>query len=742
MANYGQNGFGYPSFDPNNPGQPQNTTYPVQPNGQPQKVGGDANQGNTSLDSNQYNSGQDEWSGKMSLGGRPTVYDANGNVVQLGTADQLSQKFQGLAAQPAPTVSGYADQFNDQALAGQSRNAELGALGLMQNAAEGNAPSQAQILNQQATQQAENAAMSMANSVKGGAGARVAAMRNAQNVMAQTAAQGNVQNAALRAQEMANARNAYMQGASGMRSGDMGQQGVDINKIGAQQQNNQYYAGLGEQYNALSLQPLEDNQKAAEGQAGIVGGQFDQSRGIAQQESGGGLWQKAGAVGSMVSGTIGSHANKWENGVGGSGQDTSDSGGDGSGGDTSDVRAKTDVRPPGVPMGPLSTLGMKQAEAAVAQHRAQGGYYDASSDQTVQMPDGSLKSTRLAYNPDGTPYHEIQPEPSTAGLQSTLASYAGDQPAYEPMRGAMGAPVGYAADRAGQPGSIFAPPKYKSETGNYTGGAKRQTAADQRDIAMSDARAKEDAFRSGQQSALMRVQRVAAMPEEVRSLHDAEATAAMQPPAPPPGYQAQTTWADPTGRMAMLRDADAVAMAQRAQAEEQGVPPEDQPILPSARALRTENRHYTAESATPMVSPVLGKAPPSSTSAEASRDTVANRVRTRARDESTSDKRAKEVVISEQPMAEANRSMAPSEYRYRPEYTPSDQQPGEVNVGPMANNMARSPVARVAIIEQPNGMLAIDKTKGLKLVMGGLASLQHQVDGLYDAKKRKDDGDS
>ncbi len=83
------------------------------------------------------------------------------------------------------------------------------------------------------------------------------------------------------------------------------------------------------------------------------------------------------------------------------------------------------------------------------------------------------------------------------------------------------------------------------------------------------------------------------------------------------------------------------------------------------------------------------------------------------------------------PMADANRSMDPSSYEYKPEFLPPEQEPGEKNVGPMADKMERDPVASTAIVKDPQtGLLAIDKTKGLKLVMGGLASLQRQVDQM------------
>jgi hypothetical protein len=98
-------------------------------------------------------------------------------------------------------------------------------------------------------------------------------------------------------------------------------------------------------------------------------------------------------------------------------------------------------------------------------------------------------------------------------------------------------------------------------------------------------------------------------------------------------------------------------------------------------------------------------------------------------------------------MASAMRSMKPAIYAYKSEYTPPDQSAGEVNIGPMANAMARNPVARTAIVRDDNtGMLAIDKGKAEKIIMGSLASLQHQIDDIdHDvprairARKRRGD---
>lgn len=103
----------------------------------------------------------------------------------------------------------------------------------------------------------------------------------------------------------------------------------------------------------------------------------------------------------------------------------------------------------------------------------------------------------------------------------------------------------------------------------------------------------------------------------------------------------------------------------------------------------------------------------------------------------TSDKRAKTTSAEDAAMAGAARSMKPSVYAYKSAFAErAGQQPGEVNVGPMAQNMAKDPVARTAIVKDgETGLLGIDKDKGMKVVMGSLASLQHQIDSLKPKKK-------
>lgn len=82
------------------------------------------------------------------------------------------------------------------------------------------------------------------------------------------------------------------------------------------------------------------------------------------------------------------------------------------------------------------------------------------------------------------------------------------------------------------------------------------------------------------------------------------------------------------------------------------------------------------------------------------------------------------------PMANAARSMAGQPYTYKPEFAArSGQQPGEVNVGPMAQNMAADPVASTAVSNDPStGMLTLERDKTLKVVASTVSEQQRQND--------------
>ena len=195
---------------------------------------------------------------------------------QLPAASQRAQKagveFKDLSQkmQNAPNLAqSEADRYRNQAQAAdqrqgvqmnldnynQARGQSQGALGLAQAAAEGNAPSVAQMQMRQGLDQANNQAAGLAASARGGGGNLALAARAAQQQMGQNAMQG-VQNAAmLRANEMAQARGQYMQGAQQMQQTDLAQSGQQAALDAQQRQlndqrNQQYEQGLQRIYGA------------------------------------------------------------------------------------------------------------------------------------------------------------------------------------------------------------------------------------------------------------------------------------------------------------------------------------------------------------------------------------------------------------------------------------------------------------------------------------------------------------
>jgi hypothetical protein len=104
--------------------------------------------------------------------------------------------------------------------------------------------------------------------------------------------------------------------------------------------------------------------------------------------------------------------------------------------------------------------------------------------------------------------------------------------------------------------------------------------------------------------------------------------------------------------------------------------------------------------------------------------------------EGPSVKAEKDSYVPDMAMFAAMRSMKPQIYAYKSEFKPPEQQEGELQAGPMANNMARDPIAAMTLVRDPNtGLLAIDKDKALKLTMGSLATLADDVEELKRKKK-------
>lgn len=82
-------------------------------------------------------------------------------------------------------------------------------------------------------------------------------------------------------------------------------------------------------------------------------------------------------------------------------------------------------------------------------------------------------------------------------------------------------------------------------------------------------------------------------------------------------------------------------------------------------------------------------------------------------------------------MADAAKAMASVPYAYKPGLQPPEQTPGEVNVGPIAQNMAANPVTATAVKRDPaTGMLMVDQGKMTKVLGGVVANQQAEIDKL------------
>ena len=148
--------------------------------------------------------------------------------------------------QAAPTQIDQQQVAFQRGNAADARQAQMGALGLAQQAALGSVPSAAEIQSRQAIEQATADQFALANSGAGGVSEQVAAQRAAQNQAGQLARQGAADAAALRAQEMATARGQLLGGTGQLRGQDLGQLGFEGGLAQAQ-------AGLNQQTNLANL---------------------------------------------------------------------------------------------------------------------------------------------------------------------------------------------------------------------------------------------------------------------------------------------------------------------------------------------------------------------------------------------------------------------------------------------------------------------------------------------------------
>lgn len=228
-----------------------------------------------------YGNAQNQAIDRSSYGGQARLYNPDGSIARQSGADQAVDKYQGLAGAAANRAAYQADygQYNGAMKQSQgARGSQTDALGLQQQAAYGNAPSQAQLLGRNMIDQSLQAQMAGAASARGGSLAQAAAMRNAANGAAGFQQQGINQLSAMRANEMAQARDAYMGGASAMRSGDFQGASLNLQQTQQQQQNEQFQRELNQKgqmgYDQMAQQVRQDEMHNALGQNQINSGDY------------------------------------------------------------------------------------------------------------------------------------------------------------------------------------------------------------------------------------------------------------------------------------------------------------------------------------------------------------------------------------------------------------------------------------------------------------------------------------
>jgi hypothetical protein len=339
------------------------------------------------------------------------------------------------------------------------------------------------------------------------------------------------------------------------------------------------------------------------------------------------------------------------------------------------------------------------------------------------------------------------------GAISGFGGFLSDERTKMPL-GIVGAPIGYAAMRAGQPGDMFVPdiaPVAEDWEKFGKPGEKNMTAAmSGGDVASvdwarggADQKAKDEgSAASGILGGLLRAA------GGRMSLSDMVAKQPMMLSdmigKAPLGYSDKRAKM-PTGVMGYEDDARIGA---------DGLGYVERPVNESVVPTKFATMQAAKESGS--AAPSLAKAAAKSGSRKMTLDEMsawAERELAKYRGENERLDRgeyksalADAVERSRTPMASAARAMQASPYAYRPGMEPPEQAPGEPNVGPMAQNMAANPVTATAVKQdQRTGLLMIDQGKMTKVLGGVVADQQSQIDGLKAslaviAAKRKSGG--
>ena len=568
----------------------------------------------------------------------------------------------------------------DQRQQQETRGAQQRAFDLSDRTARGVGRSAAVDLVDSQTRRTQAAQRSLAAGTRGGVMARTAAMRNAQRANAVAGATGAAQARAVRAQEMANARGESMGIATDMREQDLGvardQSALDQKERERIAQNEAFYERLA--WDTRNAQLGANLGRSAQEQANALAGRQAQLRD--DQAS----WDMTKTIAGVGTGAVQGGIQGYQAGGGGGG-----SSGGGSGdiireNPYSDSRTKK-VVPYGSLAGLMTSDPAAKREAYLLGRAHQNEFAKTGkADFEFQPKEGEdIVDKSVSREPKKEPLvtkNEAKAIAKTIGLHGLMGGAA--PLVLGPSEAVKAALDDVKEERQPPPQQAPSP-------------AKEPPPA----IAQPTATDRAKTFAGSLAPMLMRSDMTTKDPLDLydprtRQTPEGRGFTASDAPADDGGIPRASL----SGRASVAKQAPAQQPAQKA---------------------KKASRRMTADEA----------------AAELDKLAAYNRPReaaSLARGPST------RGHIPDDAMRQAMKSMEPSIYSYKDQFRPSEQAPGELQAGPMADKMERDPIAGMAIKREPGtGLRAIDKDKALKLTMGSLAVLANDVESL---KRRKRSG--
>lgn len=306
---------------------------------------------------------------------------------------------------------------NDYGQSNEARGVQQQALGLSRDAALGKAPSRAELLGQKMIGDSLDVSLAGGASARGGPMAQAAATRAAAQGAAAFQQRGAADLSALRADEIARARGELMQGSSAMR-------GQDLGAVGMTAENERFQRGLNQQ-GELGFEGMANDVDYRQASLDMQGQMDDSANWRAERQNQEHRWEAQAGMNQRsrqsatdrALGVIGGAAK----GVGGA-----------IAGILSDPRTKTGVQDLSAPMGSHEPWMPAQDDV------------DAIRFGTDHADAGALDDRYAQQANPPAPWLEDE-------MQEPAAAPTGP-------KGVAGAPMGYAASRRGQAGSLFDAP--------------------------------------------------------------------------------------------------------------------------------------------------------------------------------------------------------------------------------------------------------------------------------------------